>query len=196
MQWADTALPTPQHRPCAAVGQGDPGRCRSPQQHASQVPGLPHPAGGFGRANRPPQGRINFAIWGGARPTPDEMLSVTSDVALQIETASPSIAARNLPPLRHCETGSASPAISACRQHPGKRAVWKIAMAGYGASCPPTLTLRCCRKRRSRPSPIDLTAHPVNAWAIALRMRFWESRSPFSRPDKFCRPGWGSPHPG
>ena len=115
---------------------------------------------------------------------------------LPSDEASPSIAARNLPPLRHCETGSASPVISACRQHPGKKAVWKIAMAGYGASCPPTLTLRCCRKRRSRPSPIDLTAHPVNAWAIALRMRFWESRSPFSRLDKFCRPGWGSPHPG
>ncbi|WP_412458724.1 hypothetical protein [Sphingobium yanoikuyae] len=45
-----------------------------------------------------------------------------------------------------------------------------------------------CRKRRSRPSPIALTAHPANARAIPLRPRFWESRSPFSMPDKFCRP--------
>ena len=87
LQWTDTALPTLQHRHCTAVGQRDPGRCRSPQQHASQVPGLPHSVRSPGRANRPPQGRINFAIRGGARPTPDEMLRITSGVALQIETA-------------------------------------------------------------------------------------------------------------
>lgn len=52
--------------------------------------------------------------------------------------ASPSIGARNLPLLRHCETGSASPAISACRPRPGRKVAWKIAMDGYGASCPPT----------------------------------------------------------
>ena len=61
---------------------------------------------------------------------------------------------------------------------------------------PPIPTLCSCRTKRSRPSLIASTAHPASAWAIALRTRSWESRSPCSRPDKCCHPGWGSPHPG
>nr|WP_255254898.1 IS30 family transposase [Novosphingobium sp. Chol11] len=44
LQRADTALPTLRHRPGTALRQGNPGRCRSPQQHTSQMPGLSHPA--------------------------------------------------------------------------------------------------------------------------------------------------------
>lgn len=87
LQWQNTAFPALRYRHCAPFGQRDPGRCRSPQHHTPQVPWLPHSARSPGRADHPAQGRINFAIRGGARPIPDEMLRITSGVALQIETA-------------------------------------------------------------------------------------------------------------
>lgn len=106
---------------------------------------------------------------------------------------SPSIEGQILPPLRHCKTSSALPVISARRQRPGKKAAWKIARDGYGASYPPTPTLRCCQTRKSRPSPIASTAHRASAWAIAPRTRSWESKSPSSRPDNLPSGGGLAP---
>ena len=106
-----------------------------------------------------------------------ELIGICMLCPLLSGEALPSIEAQNLPLSRHCETGLASPVISACRQRLGRKGAWKIAMDEFGASSPPIPTLRYCRTRKSRPLPIAATAHPASAWAIVPRRRLWESRS-------------------